>query len=50
MQSYSSLVNSLLDEHLADVIIQNFVNKIWFRNDDYFTIQRIISILGKEKY
>lgn len=49
MQSYSSLVNSLLDEHLADVIIQNFVNKIWFRNDDYFTIQRIISILGKEK-
>lgn len=49
MQSYSSLVNSLLDEHSADVIIQNFVNKIWFRNDDYFTIQRIISILGKEK-
>lgn len=49
MQSYSSLVNSLKDEYLSNVILQNCINKIWFRNDDDYTVKRIISQLGKER-
>lgn len=46
-QSYSSLKNSLKDQNAANVIIQNLVNKIWFRNDDNYTIAEIIKQLGK---
>lgn len=46
-QSYSSLLNVLKDEHSLNVILQNFVNKIWFRNDDPYTISQIIKQLGK---
>ena len=49
MQSYTSLINTLPNEYAANVIIQNFVNKIWFRNDDIYTVDKIISQLGKEK-
>lgn len=49
MQSYSSLINKLRDEHVSNVILQNFVNKIWFRNDDEYTIKKIVSQLGKKK-
>ena len=49
MQSYSSLINTLNDEYAARVIIQNLVNKIWFRNDDTYTIGEIIKQIGKEK-
>lgn len=49
MQSYSSLVNSLKDENISNVILQDFINKIWFRNDDDYTVKKIISQLGKEK-
>lgn len=49
MQSYSSLLNSLNNEYSARVIIQNLVNKIWFRNDDVYTINEIIKQIGKEK-
>lgn len=49
MQSYSSLVNALGNEFVSDVILQNFINKIWFRNDDDYTVKKIISQLGKEK-
>lgn len=49
MQSYSSLINKLKDEYLSNVIIQNFINKIWFRNDDIYTVKKIISQIGKEK-
>ena len=48
MQSYTSLINALSNENTAQVIIQNFVNKIWFRNDDSYTISQIIKQLGKE--
>lgn len=48
MQSYTSLINSLNDDKSAKVIIQNLVNKIWFRNDDIFTINEIINQVGKE--
>lgn len=49
MQSYSSLLNSLNNEYSARVIIQNLVNKIWFRNDDVYTVSEIIKQVGKEK-
>ena len=46
-QSYSSLKSTLKDEEGANVIIQNLVNKIWFRNDDNYTVSEIIKQLGK---
>ncbi|MBR5227102.1 MAG: type IV secretion system DNA-binding domain-containing protein [Clostridia bacterium] len=46
-QSYTSLKNALRDENATAVIIQNFVNKIWFRNDDNYTISEAIKQLGK---
>ena len=46
-QSYTSLKNSLKDQNAASVIIQNLVNKIWFRNDDMYTISETIKQLGK---
>ena len=46
-QSYSSLNSSLKDKEATRVIIQNLVNKIWFRNDDTYTIEEAIKQLGK---
>ncbi|MBQ8042581.1 MAG: type IV secretion system DNA-binding domain-containing protein [Clostridia bacterium] len=46
-QSYSSLKNTLKDKNAANVIIQNLVNKIWFRNDDNYTISEAVKQLGK---
>lgn len=48
VQSYTSLLNALQNENTANVIIQNFVNKIWFRNDDLYTISKTIKQIGKE--
>ena len=47
-QSYSSLKNTLKDDASVKVIIQNLVNKIWFRTDDTFTIEEAQKQLGKE--
>ncbi len=47
MQSYSSLINTIKNENTANVIIQNLVNKIWYRNDDLYTIDKIIKQVGK---
>ena len=47
-QSYTSLLNSVREQSAAKVIIQSFVNKIWFRNDDIFTIEEAQKQLGKE--
>lgn len=49
MQSYSSLRNALNSDNASNVIIQNFVNKIWLRNDDVYTIEEIIKQLGREE-
>lgn len=46
-QSYTSLKNTLKDVNSVGVILQNFVNKIWFRNDDNFTVTETIKQLGK---
>lgn len=48
-QSYSSLKNTLHDETASKVIIQNLVNKLWFRTDDIFTIEESQKQLGKEE-
>lgn len=47
-QSYTSLKNALASETKAQVIIQNLVNKIWFRTDDNATIASAIKQIGKE--
>jgi SepF-like predicted cell division protein (DUF552 family) len=49
MQSYTSLNNSLNNINAAKIIIQNLVNKIWFRNDDVYTVEEIIKQIGKEE-
>lgn len=48
-QSYTSLLNTLKDQAVVKVIIQNLVNKIWFRTDDNFTIEEIQKQIGKEE-
>lgn len=48
-QSYSSLKATLKDEAQVKVIIQNLINKIWFRTDDIFTIEEAQKQLGKEE-
>ena len=47
-QSYSSLKNTLKDDNSVKVIIQNLINKIWFRTDDILTIEEAQKQLGKE--
>jgi hypothetical protein len=49
MQSYTSLTESLNKLDSSKVIIQNLVNKIWFRNDDVNTIEEIVKQIGKEE-
>ena len=48
-QSYTSLQNALQSKEATDVIIQNLVNKIWFRIDDNYTIESAIKQIGKEE-
>ena len=48
-QSYSSLKNTLKDDTAVKVIVQNLINKLWFRTDDIFTIEEAQKQLGKEE-
>lgn len=48
-QSYSSLLNTLNNESCVKVIIQNLINKLWFRSDDLFTIENAQKQIGKEE-
>lgn len=48
-QSYSSLKATLKDDSSVKVIIQNLINKIWFRTDDIYTIEEAQKQLGKEE-
>ena len=48
-QSYTSIKNSIKDETTTKVILQNLINKIWFRTDDIFTIEEAQKQLGKEE-
>ena len=47
-QSYSSLLNTINNEHTVKVIIQNLINKLWFRTDDIYTIESAQKQIGKE--
>jgi len=47
-QSYTSLINTLNNQNSVKVIIQNLVNKFWFRTDDIFTIEDAQKQIGKE--
>lgn len=47
-QSYTSLLNSLNNKYSVEVILQNLVNKFWFRTDDIYTIESIQKQIGKE--
>lgn len=47
-QSYTSLLNSLKDQYATKAIIQNLINKLWFRTDDTFTIEDAQKQIGKE--
>lgn len=47
-QSYTSLLNTLKDDSSVKVIIQNLINKLWFRTDDFFTIDLAQKQIGKE--
>ena len=48
-QSYTSIINALNNQNSAKVIIQNLVNKFWFRSDDIFTIEDAQKQIGKEE-
>lgn len=48
-QSYTSLLNTLDNPNTTKAIIQNLVNKLWFRTDDIFTIEDAQKQLGKEE-
>ena len=47
-QSYTSLLNTLNNKYAVEVIVQNLVNKFWFRTDDIFTIENAQKQIGKE--
>ena len=48
-QSYTSLLKTLGNEPVLKVIIQNLINKIWFRTDDTYTIEEAQKQIGKEE-
>lgn len=48
-QSYTSLLNTLNNQSSVKVIVQNLVNKLWFRTDDIFTIEDAQKQIGKEE-
>lgn len=48
-QSYTSLLNTINNKYTVNAIVQNLVNKIWFRTDDTFTIEEAQKQIGKEE-
>ena len=42
------MLNTIKDESALKVILQNLVNKLWFRTDDIFTIENAQKQIGKE--
>ena len=46
-QSYNSILNTLNNKYATEVIVQNLVNKIWFRTDDIYTIENAQKQIGK---
>lgn len=48
-QSYKSMLKTLKDEVSLGVVLQNLINKIWFRTDDIYTIEEAQKQIGKEE-
>lgn len=48
-QSYTSIKEKVKDDANTEVIIQNLVNKLWFRTDDEYTIEKAQKLIGKEE-
>lgn len=48
-QSYTSLLNTLKDLSCTKTIIQNLINKLWYRTDDIMTIEDAQKQIGKEE-
>lgn len=48
-QSYKSMLKTLKDEVSLSVVLQNLINKIWFRTDDIYTIEEAQKQIGKEE-
>ena len=48
-QSYTSLLSALNNQYTVKVIVQNLINKLWFRTDDTFTIEDAQKQIGKEE-
>lgn len=48
-QSFTSIKNALKEENTSNVIIQSLVNKICFRTDDEYTIEKMQKLIGKEE-
>ena len=48
-QSYTSLLSAINNQHIVKVIIQNLINKLWFRTDDIFTVEEAQKQIGKEE-
>lgn len=48
-QSYTSLLSSINNQYTVKVIVQNLINKFWFRTDDIFTVEDAQKQIGKEE-
>ena len=48
-QSYTSLLNAMNNQNTVKAIIQNLINKFWFRTDDIFTIEDAQKQIGKQE-
>lgn len=48
-QSYTSLLSSINNQYIVKVIVQNLINKFWFRTDDIFTVEDAQKQIGKEE-
>ena len=48
-QSYTSLLKTVNNQSTLNVIIQNLINKIWFRTDDIYTIEEVQKQIGLEE-
>ena len=46
-QSYTSLLHTLQDKYATEVILQNLINKLWFRTDDLYTIESAQKQIGQ---
>ena len=46
-QSYTCSLNAWNSKHLSQVIVQNLINKLWFRTDDILTIEDAQKQIGR---